>query len=341
MGDGDHRAVKAGSVDTSPIRRIAPVFGLALLSPLVAEYLLGNTSIAGIRDVWIIAPMYGGGAILVREGARRTGRGWPTIVLLGFAYGVLQAGLVDFSLFNPSFLGRDFLSTTPVPVIGISAYYALAFTVGHAVWSIGVPIAIVETFVPDRRTAPWLGNVGIVITGVLFVLSSGVLAYYLHSMDGFFPSTIQAAGTVVVVGTVIGVAFRVGGRSRQASTAPAPAPLLVGVVSFIAASLFVASPVRWLGVALMVVLIAVMATVVARWSRREGWGDVHRLALAGGALLAYAWLGFVVTPFDDVSATVNLAGNVVFALGAVILLVVAYVVCADTDTEPAGSGAGR
>ncbi|SNR42784.1 hypothetical protein [Actinomadura mexicana] len=40
-------------------------------------------------------------AVLIREAARRTGRGWPTIVLLGAAFGLVQAGLIDQSLFNP------------------------------------------------------------------------------------------------------------------------------------------------------------------------------------------------------------------------------------------------
>ncbi|AUV84240.1 hypothetical protein C2R22_22045 (plasmid) [Salinigranum rubrum] len=36
--------MEVGLVDISTIRRIALVLGLAALSPLVAEYLLGNTS---------------------------------------------------------------------------------------------------------------------------------------------------------------------------------------------------------------------------------------------------------------------------------------------------------
>lgn len=35
--------------------------------------------------------------------------------------------------------------------------------------------------------------------------------------------------------------------------------------------------------------------------------------------MTYAWLRFIVTPFDEVSETLNLIGNVVFVLCAVIL----------------------
>lgn len=307
------------------VRRIGPVLFLAFLAPIVAEYLLGNSSIAALPDVWIIAPMYGGAAILIRETARRTGRGWPTMATLGLAYGVLQPALIDFALFNPSFLGRDFLTATHVPLLGISAYYALAFAAGHAVWSIGVPIAVVESFVPDRRTEPWLGTFGLASTGALFVLSSAIVAAELHSTDGFFPSSAQAAGTLVVIGALIAAAFALGKWSPADRAAQAPTPWLVGVVSFVAASLFVPSPVRWLGVGLMLAVALGTGVVLARWSGRRGWGDVHRLAAAGGALLTYAWLAFIVTPFDEVSDSVNLIGNVVFGLGAVARLVAASV----------------
>jgi hypothetical protein len=67
------------------LRRIAPAVGLFFLAPLVAEYLLGNVSIKEITGLLFLAPMYGGGALLIREVARRTGRGWPTIILLAAA----------------------------------------------------------------------------------------------------------------------------------------------------------------------------------------------------------------------------------------------------------------
>jgi hypothetical protein len=73
----------------SVLRRVAPVVGLFLLAPLVGEYLLDNVSIVELPALPILALLYGSGAILVRELARRTGRGWPTMLGLGLAYGLL------------------------------------------------------------------------------------------------------------------------------------------------------------------------------------------------------------------------------------------------------------
>jgi hypothetical protein len=72
--------------------RVGPVVGLFLLAPLVGEYLLGNVSIVEIWALPVLALLYGSGAILIREVARRTGRGWPTMLVLGLAYGLIEAG---------------------------------------------------------------------------------------------------------------------------------------------------------------------------------------------------------------------------------------------------------
>ena len=59
-------------------RRLAPAVLLTLLAPIVAEFLLGDFSIRKIGIALALLPLYGGGALLIREIARRTGRGWPT-----------------------------------------------------------------------------------------------------------------------------------------------------------------------------------------------------------------------------------------------------------------------
>lgn len=78
------------------------------------------------------------------------------IVLLGMAYGIIEAGLVDQSMVNLSFEGQEYYEVTPIPALGISANSTLTFIAGHAIWSISIPIAIVEMLTPARRTTPWL-----------------------------------------------------------------------------------------------------------------------------------------------------------------------------------------
>jgi len=46
----------------------------------------------------------------------------------------------------------------------------------HVIWSIGIPIALVESRFPRRRTEPWLHTPGLIIIAMLCVL--GLLAAF-------------------------------------------------------------------------------------------------------------------------------------------------------------------
>jgi hypothetical protein len=63
-----------------------------------SEFLLGNLPITLLAGLVLLAPMYGGGALLIREITRRAGRGVPTMLLLGTAYGLLEEGIATQSL---------------------------------------------------------------------------------------------------------------------------------------------------------------------------------------------------------------------------------------------------
>src|SRR5256885_289548 len=56
--------------------RFAPVLSLFVLTPLVAEYLLGSLPMSMIAILPLMAALYGSAALLIREIARRIGGGW-------------------------------------------------------------------------------------------------------------------------------------------------------------------------------------------------------------------------------------------------------------------------
>jgi hypothetical protein len=64
-----------------------------------------------------------------------------------------------------------------------------------------------------------------------------------------------------------------------------------------------------------------MIKLVSQWSRSARWGNAHQLALAGGALLTYVWYGFPHPPAAGSKGVVDLIGNGIFAIGAIVLLV--------------------
>lgn len=303
--------------------RLAPAVGLFFLAPLVAEYLLGNVPFSMLWGIVFLAPMYGGGAVLIREVARRMGRGWPTIFFLATAYGLLEVGLLDQSLFNPSYARLAYHHVAPIPALGIGAYDAQAFILGHAIWSISVPIAITEALVPYRSKTPWLGNFGLIFTPFVFILGCWIIFDDHQRTEQFLASPPQMTGAVVGILLLIAAAFAVPHQPTTQNDKPAPQPWQVGMAAFLLLSLFILRPENWLGVAIGFVLLAALARLVVVWSQRAEWDEGHRLALAAGALLTYAWLGFLVPHLTGSADSLTLVGNVTLAVVAIALLAAA------------------
>ncbi|WP_426511592.1 hypothetical protein ACPPVO_13755 [Dactylosporangium sp. McL0621] len=293
---------------------------LFFLAPLVAEFLLGDFGINALFALLFLAPMYGGGAILIREFARRTGRGWPTMLTLALAYGVIEEGLVTQSLFNPDYAGLHLLQHWFVPGLGISVPWTITVLAVHTIWSISVPIALVENLNPATRTTPWLRAPGLVVAGVLCVLGAALNVFGTQSSDHFTAPWPRLAGAGLVGLALVVLAFR--WPHRKTVPGRVPAAWRVLVLTLVAGALFrlPGSVPTWVSVGLMAVVFGGMAALVLRWSRRDGWGAGHRLALAAGATLTYAWHSFSMKPFMGDGPVITPVSHVVFALLALLLL---------------------
>jgi len=298
---------------------------LFLLSPFVAEFLLGTIAIDQLVAGLVLAPLYGGGALLVREVGRRTKGGWRTILLLAFAYAVIEEGVIVQTLFNPRYLGLDLLRDAYVPWLGIGVWWSLFVLTLHTVWSMAVPIALAEALFPDRARQPWLGRIGLSVSAALFVLGACLTGLITHNQQKFMASSAQLGGAALVALAAIAAAGRLrGGRERIPGRLPRP--LVVGLMSFVSSSAFM--PARrfadgWAVVGVYLLLFAAVAVVVSRWSVRAGWSDRHVLALAGGALMTYAWHAFVQAPVVGGQGALDHVGDAVFALLAVGVLLLA------------------
>ena len=311
------------------MRRTLSAVGLFFLAPLVAEFLLGNLPITLLSSLIVLAPMYGGGALLVREVVRRTGRGWSSIFVLGLAFGIAEEAFMTQSLFNPDYLGlhAHLLQPAYIPALGIGAWWTVFVLTLHTVWSISVSIALMESMVPERANKPWLGGVGLGLVTLLFVLASIAIAKYTvqHDATHFMASRIQFASSAVVLVVLVTVSFFMPKRGTSKSVGEAPSPWLVGAIALSASSLFIIFPVKWgwWAVAVYLLLYVAMTLNVTSWARRSGWDSRHRLALAAGAAMTYAWHAFVQPPSAGGGGTTARIGNVVFAIAAVAVIGVA------------------
>jgi hypothetical protein len=308
------------------MRRVLPAITLFFVAPLVAEFLLGDLPLKLLGALIILAPMYGGGALLVRELVRRSGRGWPSILMLAFAYAVIEEAFTTQTLFNPDYLHLHLglLKPAYIPALGMGAWWTVFVLTLHTVWSISVSIGLTEALFPDRATTPWLRKLGLTVTAILFILGATASTLLEIKQDHYISTIGQFSGAAVVCVIAIVVAFRMPKTSSIHKPGWVPSPWLVGIIALAAGSIFMVVPNVWgwkaVGIYLIMDLLLIVA--VSLCSHRTGWNGLHRLALAGGAALAYAWHAFIQTPVVKGSLD-HRVGNAIFALALLIVLVIA------------------
>ena len=276
------------------------VFALYLLSPFIAEMLTGSTPpLRWNNPVGIILTtgLYGSGAILARELVRRRRLGWGNLALLGAAYGVLEEGMSFQSWFNPTW-------TPPADRLRffeINWTFALAFTTIHVALSILSSVIVAEAFFPQLADRPWLSKKGF----VGFTIWLGAVVAWLFFTYGFLlyhgkgydhpPVSYLIAPLLFVLFLVLGLR-----RSHPRATTPDviahPAPRLWTLrgLSFTVALVFfvnlfflrvlVPAPLVFTPIIIMAGIDLLGILLVRSFSKRSGWGMVHRLALTSGVL---------------------------------------------------------
>src|SRR3989475_6961954 len=134
------------------------VLVLVGLAAFLPEAITGSTPpIAWLNpiQVGLLLWLYGAGVLVCRELAVRWRAGWPGILLLGAAYGIIEEALTVKTMFDPN-----------SPVVGVLGSYGhwagvnwvwtMWLTIFHPAFSIAFPIFLVEWKWPHVRGRPLL-----------------------------------------------------------------------------------------------------------------------------------------------------------------------------------------
>jgi hypothetical protein len=306
-------------------RNIPAAILLIFVAPLVAEFLLGDISIRLLVALIPLAPMYGGGALLIREVVRRARRGWPSILVLGAAYALVEEAFTTQSLFNPDYLHlhMHFLAHAWIPFLHIGAWWTLFMLNLHAFWSISVSIALVEALFPALARQPWLGRIGDSVVAVLFLAGCVIGTAISLKQDRFVAPAWQFLSATLVVLLLIAVALRLRPAEPSTQPGPVPSPWITGAVTFILGFgvLIIPPTWNWGTVTVMLAIDIMFLASVRVLSRRAAWTPIHILSLASGGAVAYGTHAFLQPPVAGGSnLVVARIGNGVFLAAALAII---------------------
>jgi len=286
--------------------RIGPIIILFVLSPIIAELLSGSTPVSRAIQLIFESVFYGSAALLIREFVRRYQLGWFSMILLGFAFGILEEGLLLQSAFNPHFLNLDISFGR---LWGVNWAWAEIIMTNHSIWSITMPVLFAEMIFPDHKDQPWLNKIGIGIFAVLFLVSSFGFYTTFYKMSGFTTSWIHYTVAVIFAFGVILVAIKLPQKPLVKYNFKTPPALVIGIISLFASLMWLnllsqvfkkdhVMP-AWLIELSGILIVFGMIILILGWVNSK-WNDIQRFSLACGALFAGMVFGlFILIDFKE------------------------------------------
>jgi hypothetical protein len=306
-----------------------PALALFLLAPVIGELLSGSAPPAEFFTPFgflMIVCLYGSGAVVIRELKTRWKKGIGSILLLGAAYGVLEEALLVTSWFSPYWTDLGQMAVYG-RWLNINWVWAEMLTIYHAVFSITIPILLVELAYPNKRDENWIGKkLLILLVGVLFALT--VFGYWLFStlMKYWTPLPQYLIGTAIMI-TFIYLARRLPPDWGTHGQKPLPKPinlwLIAAAASFAFFLGFYSSPslIPWPLAILYGILLTILFTkFITRYNWREKPNNMHTLALCSGALTFF--LIFAPLQELDKTRTDNTQGMILVAVASAIALII-------------------
>ncbi len=306
-----------------------PVLILFFLAPAIGELLSGSSPPAEFFNPIVLliqAALYGSGALLIRELRVRWNKGWPTVLALGVAYGIVEEGLLVKSFFDPNWVDLDLLGTYG-RWNGVNWVWCEHLTIYHTIFSIAVPILLLDLLFPALQKERWLSRRGMI--GFALLLLADVLFGFFF-LTAYRPPWGPYLGAALLAGALVWLAWRLPAQWGMPQEKAVPRPLLFALAGFglTLAVFFVAWGLPALSAPVGITLAALPAIVaLAAWgipamSRGGAWGEPHQLALAAGGLGFFILLA----PLQelDKARPDNPGGMALVALVALVLLVLLW-----------------
>jgi hypothetical protein len=280
-----------------------PALILTLAAPMFAE-LLSSSAPPGVFFIpWVFALfvlLYGFGALLIRELVTGWGQGWPSALLLGAAFGILEEGIAAKTFFDPHWHALGLLGSHG-RWLGVNWVWAVDLILFHAVFSVALPILLVNLLAPKLQNEPWIGRGAFAVAGILFSLD---LLLFFRKGNAYQapPSYYWLSLAVVALLSLLARYFPKRllrarpGREVSANRYTALGFSVTGVWVFLVYGLPANQPRPLVTLALVCALAFCAAWFVMRWSGNgSDWSPRQQFGLLSGALGFFAALA----PFQE------------------------------------------
>lgn len=322
----------------SASQSVAPAFLLAILSPVIAEVLMGSTRLSFLFALIPEAMVWGCGALIIRETVRRWRAGWISMAILGIALGVAEECVIQQTSLAP-LVGLD-PARAYGRFFGVNWVWMLGLLVFESVWVVLVPVQFVESIFPKRQGQPWLRKRGLVVSAVIFIFGS-FIAWYLwtqrarpmvYHVPPYHPrvSYIFAGVAAIALLAIVAFVLRRAGAQSNHRERRAPQPWLAGVIAFVFAApwflvIGLAYGMRpslpvWIAILAAAIWAAAACGLFKWWTSSSVWSEMHALAIASGALIASMLMGFAAGNWRRADLTFKIVLDVLALLWMFFLL---------------------
>jgi hypothetical protein len=280
------------------------IWTLIFLAPLIAEVLNGSTRLSTLFAFVPEVLVWGIGALLCRELARRWRAGWVSLAALGMALAVAEEFVIQQT------------SLAPIPFPGANAAYGrwggvnwvyFLFMLGYeAVWVVVIPVKVTEMLFPRRANVPWLKLRGAIAAVVLFLVGCRVAWYawtqravpMVFHIKAYQPPVAMILIGLAAIAVLIALAWAVRGVGRQTVERKIVPAWAAGAMAAIASAAwfgllgqnFQAHPPLSAVQALSceIALAVVMFALFAVWVGSARWREIHAWVVCFGVVLATA-----------------------------------------------------
>jgi hypothetical protein len=279
--------------------RVPPALALFLLSPAIGELLSGSSPPLEFFNPFsflLLVSLYGSGAVLIRELKTRWRLDYRGLLLLGAAYGILEEGLMVKSFFDPNWMDLGILGSFG-RWTDVNWVWAEMLIIYHAVFSIAIPIMLVELAYPEKKFGRWITKRWFSTLTLVLAVVTEIGYFFLTQYRPPLPQYLLAAVAMTLLAYTASKMTKKTHASIRKTGSARKLLITSGAASFAFFLLFYSGP-YVVNSPIIIMMFGAIFILCASWYvNRFDWrlpeSTMNRLSIVSGGLAFMIFLAFL------------------------------------------------